>query len=119
MQKLRSAFIIFAVLIIGMTAAAVSIQNKAPNPTGGYAVELNEIERLIEEGKSEDAILHTEALRKEIRTKKAASANNGIFVMGGACLLYLLLVGGYCYFAIVRPFGRLTSFAERVALGDL
>ena len=119
MRKLISAVIVFALLLIGITAADLILQKKTPDITGEYAVELNEIERLIESGDNETALTRTENLRKEIRAEKAVSANGSILAMCGACLLFLLLVGGYCYIAVIRPFRRLTDFAERVALGDL
>ena len=119
MKKLVSAVIAFALVIIGITTGFVIEHGNSHDKTGEYAVELNEIERLIEQGDTDTAIIRTKQMREAMRTENANNINISIIIMGSICLIFLLSVGGYCYFTVIRPFGRLTDFAERVAQGDL
>ena len=119
MKKLVSAVIAFALVIIGITTGFVIEHGNSHDKTGEYAVELNEIERLIEQGDTDTAIIRTKQMREAMRTENADNINISIIIMGSICLIFLLSVGGYCYFTVIRPFGRLTDFAERVAQGDL
>lgn len=119
MKKLVSAVIAFALVIIGITTGFVIEHGNSHDKTGEYAVELNEIERLIEQGDTDTAIIRTKQMREAMRTENADNINISIIIMGSICLIFLISVGGYCYFTVIRPFGRLTDFAERVAQGDL
>lgn len=119
MKKLVSAVIAFALVIIGITTGFVIEHGNSHDKTGEYAVELNEIERLIEQGDTDTAIIRTKQIRETMRTEQMDNINISIIIMGGICLTFLLLTGGYFYFTVIRPFGRLTDFAERVAQGDL
>lgn len=119
MKKLVSAVIAFALVIIGITIGFVIEQGNSHDKTGEYAVELNEIERLIEQGDTDTALICTKQIREKMRTEQMDNINISIIIMGGICLTFLLLTGGYFYFTVIRPFGRLTDFAERVAQGDL
>ena len=118
MKKLVTAVIVFALMIIGITAGSVIVQKNVHDKNGEYAVELNEIERLIEQGDTSNAITRTGQVREKMRTEKADNVYFSI-ITGSICLIFLLMVGGYCYFAVIRPFRRLSDFAECVAKGDL
>ena len=119
MKKLVSAVIAFALVIIGITTGFVIEHGNSHDKTGEYAVELNEIERLIEQGDTDTAIIRTKQIRETMRTEQMDNINISIIIMGGICLTFLLLTGGYFYFTVIRPFRRLTDFAERVAQGDM
>lgn len=119
MNKLITAVAAFALLIIGISAAAVLHSRNTNDPTGMYAVELNEIEKLIEQGDAAEAADHAAELRAEMRSEQNAAPDRTVPVMCGVCLLFLLGVGGYCWVIVIRPFHKLSDFAERVALGDL
>ncbi len=119
MRKLLTAAVIFSAVIICISWSASSrIKNKA-DPNGGYAVELNEIENLIEQGESEEAAERAAELRREIRRQEDAPAEHTIPLMCGLCLLFIAGTSAYLWVSVVRPFHKLSDFAERVAAGDL
>ncbi len=119
MRKLLTAAVIFSAVIICISWSASSrIKNKA-DPNGGYAVELNEIENLIEQGESEEAAERAAELRREIRRQEDAPAEHNIPLMCGLCLLFIAGTSAYLWVSVVRPFHKLSDFAERVAAGDL
>ena len=119
MRKLLTAAVIFSAVIICISWSASSrIKNKA-DPNGGYAVELNEIENLIEQGENEEAAERAAELRREIRRQEDAPAEHTIPLMCGLCLLFIAGTSAYLWVSVVRPFHKLSDFAERVAAGDL
>ena len=119
MKNLIAAFVTFALILIGISAAAVMHGNNREDKSGEYAVSLNEIQKLIEQGDTDKAAERTEELRKEIASGENTQAEHTVPIMCGVCLIFMCGVAVYCRAVIIRPFDRLTDFAERVALGDL
>lgn len=79
----------------------------------------NEIQQLIESGKTELALKKTQELKENLRGFSIQKRNfNSLFLLGGICLCFLLLVFLYIYFAILRPFEKLKSFAEELSIGN-
>ena len=119
MKKLISAALLFAVLLLVITSAAVLRERRTDDRTGEYAVRLNEIEQLAAKGNCEKAASCAADLRHELQTAETESNDRTILLMCGVCLLFL--GGSVVYFCctVYVPFGRLTGFAERVACGDL
>lgn len=111
----------FAVLLL-LTAGAFYLFNGHTNLEEKKAellVAVNEIEQLADAG--EWAGLHekTAQLSENIRAIEGASGGNtGLFVLCGFCLAFLVCVFLYVYFAILRPFDKLQSFAEKIAQGN-
>ena len=79
----------------------------------------NEIQQLIESGETELALKKTQVLKENLRGFSVQKRNfNSLFLLGGICLCFLLLVFLYIYFAILRPFEKLKSFAEELSIGN-
>ena len=79
----------------------------------------NEIQQLIESGETELALKKTQELKENLRGFSIQKRNfNSLFLLGGMCLCFLLLVFLYIYFAILRPFEKLKSFAEELSIGN-
>ena len=79
----------------------------------------NEIQQLIESGETELALKKTQELKEDLRGFSIQKRNfNSLFLLGGICLCFLLLVFLYIYFAILRPFEKLKSFAEELSIGN-
>ena len=79
----------------------------------------NEIQQLIESGETELALKKTQVLKENLRGFSVQKRNvNSLFLLGGMCLCFLLLVFLYIYFAILRPFEKLKSFAEELSIGN-
>lgn len=119
MKKLIATTMLFAVLLMIITGAAVLRERRTAERTGGYAVCLNEIEQLAADGNNAEAARCAAELRKEMRAAETVSPDRTVWLMCGVCLLFL--GGSAVYFGctVFLPFRRLTGFAERVACGDL
>ncbi len=113
-----------AVIFIGVLAVATAVLcNAAEKPPevdfGTYAVTANEIEQLIADGDNEAAEIRAKELKTALSEYAPESSDNsylwGIF---GVCSVLIIVVFLYIWFAILRPFEKLTGFAERIANGD-
>lgn len=88
-----------------------------------YLLELNEIQKLGEQGDYEKQKEKLEQLSENIRIQKEMTEQeNGQADMAGKmsviCLLFLFLVSGYVYAAIIRPFEKMKKFAGEIAKGN-
>lgn len=82
-------------------------------------VALNEIEQLAKHGDTEMISEKVEDLKESLKLTKTASGNNNVlFIVCGICILFMPAAFGYVYFAILRPFGRMKSFAGEISQGN-
>lgn len=120
MKKLIHAVILFAAVIIAVSGFSYIQSADNTDNTGSYAVDLNEIENLCRHGDTDSAAAKAKELRQEIRSeKREKSGQNAILLMGGISLAFLAGVSLYCGIVMIRPFRKLSDFAENVAKGDL
>ncbi|MBR6850515.1 MAG: HAMP domain-containing histidine kinase [Lachnospiraceae bacterium] len=119
MKKLFALTTVLALLLVGIAAFFFFQSRSMEDRTEQYAVQLNEIANEISLGNSDTAKEKTESLRKEIREKEEKQGNYAILLMGGICIVFLFGVSMYFYVSVIRPFRKLTDFAERVGGGDL
>ena len=120
-------YLITAVVIfIGLLAVATTVLcNTAEKPTevdfGSYAVAANEIEQLIADGDTETAQIRAAELKTALSDYSAKSNSNTAYLwwVFGISSSLIIVVFLYVWFAILRPFEKLTGFAERIANGDL
>lgn len=119
MKKLFAVTAVLALLLVGIAAFFFFQSRNTEDRTQQYAVELNEIANEISLGNSDTAREKTDSLRREIREKEEEQRDYAILLMGGICIVFLIGVSIYFYVAVIRPFQRLSDFAERVGGGDL
>lgn len=120
MKRLIGAVAVFALLLISVCGISLYRASGYTSRAGGYMVSLNEIEKLCEQGDTAAAAEAARALRTEIDAERLVPDGKGtILVTGWLCLLFLAAVSLYCGIVIIRPFHRLSDFAESVAGGDL
>lgn len=82
-------------------------------------VALNEIEQLAKHGETEMISEKVEDLKESLKLTKTVSGNNNVlFIVCGICILFMSAAFGYVYFAILRPFGRMKSFAGEISQGN-
>lgn len=82
-------------------------------------VALNEIEQLAKHGETEMISEKVEDLKESLKLTKTVSGNNNVlFIVCGICILFMPAAFGYVYFAILRPFGRMKSFASEISQGN-
>lgn len=120
MKKLIGVTLLFLFLLAGVTGAAVYKVNSHRNYKGGALVALNEVEKLSELGDTAGAAEACEKARSEIEElNNTHSGITGIVTVAGICAGVMILWTLYLGLKIIRPFEKLTDFADRIALGDL
>ena len=120
MKKLIKTAVLFAVLIIAVCSGVLIHSSAGNDQNGRYTVELNEIEKLCEQGDSESAAQSAHDLRLRIAAEERV--NNGqipVLLTGAASLLFIAWVSLYYGISVIRPFHKLSDFAEAVAGGEL
>lgn len=119
--RLIGMTMLFAAVII-IAAAYFWISDRAAAPQDLQAEQIiaaNEIEQLARTGRSEEAAEKVAELQQKIRTQMVGRTGSGrTILLGGISLVFLLLVFGYVYAAILRPFDKMKDFADRIARGD-
>lgn len=120
-NKLICAAAVFAAVIIAITACFL-ISDRSVDPhdvKSEQIVAANEVEQLIYEGRAEQAAEKSAELQQSIRESDADYHSNGrMLVMCGISLAFVLVIFGYVYFAILRPFDKMKDFAEKIAQGN-
>lgn len=120
-DRLISITISFSVVIVAITCIFY-ISGKQANSQDIKAeqiVALNEIEQLALSGELTQMSEKTSELQESIRGSQVVSNdNNKLFIMCSICIIFLLVVFGYAYFAILRPFDKMKHFAEKIAQGN-
>ena len=82
-------------------------------------VALNEISQLVEAGNADLAREKIAQLEDSLRGAEIIEQNNTqILLIGGVSLSFLVVVSVYLYFAVLRPFDKLQSFADHIAQGN-
>lgn len=112
---------LFAAVITAVTAYfCLSGMTFNPQDTQAeYIVAANEIEQLINSGRTEEAAEKAAELQQLMRSTGVTYQGDGRFLaLGGISLIFVLAVFGYVYFAILRPFDKLEDWAGKIAQGD-
>ena len=120
MKRLTNAALIFALLITAVCGISYFRASGYSSRAGSYMVSLNEIEKLCEQGDTAAAGAAAKELRREISSdKRIPDGQAAVILTGLLCIGFLAGVSIYCGIAVIRPFHRLSGFAERIAGGDL
>ena len=123
MKKCLAAALIFVLILAAITAFLSADFNNRQNNSGEFSVMANEIERLIEKGETEKA----QSLAAELKAALSEYAPEetytraycgAIWTVFGVSAVLISAAFIYMGLKIVRPFEKLTDFAERIAGGD-
>ena len=122
-MKKRLIFVtaFFATVLLAVAGMLfMSAQKTAPEDfRAEQIVAINELEQLAQSGEFEELAIKAERLKEDIRTVHQAPDNRSrIFVLCGICIAFLLVVFGYVYVAILRPFDKMKAFAQKISQGD-
>ena len=120
-KYLITAAIAFIALLAVTTALLCSILEKPPEVDfGSYTVATNEIEQLIANGDTATAQIRAAELKTALSEYVPESNNSTAYLWAifAVCSALIIAVFLYIWFAILRPFEKLTGFAERIANGD-
>ena len=123
MKKCLIAAAIF-ILILGAVTAFLSAGFRGEQKNyGELMVMANEIERLIEKGEAPEAKNRAEELRATLSLYADEEEKNNayfaaVWIEFGVSAVIIGAVFIYIGLKIIRPFEKLTAFAERIAGGD-
>ncbi len=119
-KYLITAAAVFIGLLAIATAVLVNAANKPPEVDfGSYIVSANEIEQLIASGETEEAAKIAAELKISLSEYTPENNNTDyLWWVSGGCSMLIIAVFTYIWFAILRPFEKLTGFAEQIANGN-
>ena len=118
MKKLIAAAFTAALLLIVISAAAYYKDITEEDNRGSYVVALNEIEKLCGQDSAKAASAAAE-LKERISAEVSVKRPSVIPLMCVICIVFLAGVCLYFSLTIIKPFYRLSRFAENVARGEL
>lgn len=79
----------------------------------------NELEQLAAKGDMEEVSAKAAVLQESLRAVESGTGKTGyILIIGGVCVFYVVVVFGYIYFSILKPFDKMKQFAQQIAQGD-
>ena len=122
-KHLTAAAALFITLLAAITGIICHIENKPLKPGfGNFITAANETEQLIKSGNLAAAEQSANALKAALSEYNAypTDSDNSFFLWIGFFVSSAVIIAVflYIYFAVLRPFEKLTGFAERVAGGD-
>lgn len=120
---MKRYLIIAAAVFIGLLAVLTAVLGGAVRENGGcgsFAVAANEVEQLIEQGDKAAALERAGELRTALSeyTPEQTNAQSCLWAVFAASAAVITAAFLYIWFAVLRPFEKLTGFAERIANGD-
>lgn len=120
-KRLLSITLLFSALIF-IAACALYFSGKQADTQDTKAeqiIAVNELQQLAKSGEYEKMAEKSEELISSLRLSQTVSASGSrLFIMCGICILFLLVVFGYVYFAILRPFDKMRQFAQTISSGN-
>lgn len=129
-RKLFAAGVIFAAFFIILTlliahfgdseaSGGFGISGRSKSVAAEQIVAVNEIEQLVRSGKYEQAAAKTGELKSQLQQMESEDQKDyrvlWICITG---LVFLAVIMGYVYVAILRPFDKLQKFAGEIAKGN-
>ncbi len=119
--RLISVTAFFAIVLLVITGMLWMSARKAESEDyhAGQIVAINELEQLAQSGELDEMATKAELLKEDIRaTQMATNSSNRLFLLCGICMVFLIVVFGYVYVAILRPFDKMKAFAQKISQGD-
>lgn len=123
MKKCLFAALIFILILGAVTVLTTAGFQREQKDCGELTVMANEIERLIEIGETDEAKNRAGELRAALSEFSAREEKNNPYLLAvllefGASAVIVAAAFIYIGLRIIRPFEKLTDFAERIAGGD-
>lgn len=121
MKKFAMAVLLFSALILfaGVFFFIKTNEDHRTDERMQYIISLNEIEQLSRHGDSEAVQQKSEELARLIREEETAGKDYSALIIAGLCLVFTAGTSLYFYRVIIRPFYKLSDFAENIAEGNL
>lgn len=123
MKKCLFAALVFILILGAVTALTTAGFQREQKDCGELTVMANEIERLIEIGETDEAKNRAGELRAALSEFSAREEKNNPYLLAvllefGASAVIVAAAFIYIGLRIIRPFEKLTDFAEHIAGGD-
>lgn len=121
MKKFVFVYVLFVLAIL---AAGIVLYVRQPVTsyidTRSVAVDLNEVHSLYEQGLTEEADMKADQIIASLKNTNARGYKSPApLVVSGIGILIVTAAFAYIYISILKPFNRLTGFADNVARGDM
>ncbi|MCR4898627.1 MAG: HAMP domain-containing histidine kinase [Acholeplasmatales bacterium] len=113
-----SLFFILIISIITVVGCVLGYRNTSDLLKEEQLVNINEINQLINNGKLNEAKVKLNELDLYLRNISNEFNPKYLIIIGSLAILFIVLVFLYIYFSILRPFDKLKSFANEIALGN-
>ena len=123
MRKCIAAAAVFILILAAVTALLSLNTGEKQDNSGNLAVTANEIEQLIANGETAEAGKRAAELKAALSEYDSEERDEGAY-LGAVWLVFgasaVLIAGAFLYIGlrIIRPFEKLSVFAERIAKGD-
>lgn len=120
-KKLMTVTVMFCAVILAVTGIIYMIgkQTASRDKKAEQILALNEIEQLADTGEQEQVSLKVRELQQDLRmTQETVGKDYGLFLLCGICIVFVTVVFGYVYVAILRPFDKMKGFADKIAQGN-
>ncbi|MBP0964048.1 MAG: HAMP domain-containing histidine kinase [Oscillospiraceae bacterium] len=107
------------IMIAAMIFALPKNQTYFDDIKAEQLVALNEIEQLAKSGEYDKAAEKTAALSEAVRAyRPPEETGNNSLILCGICVVCIIYVLGYVYYAVLRPFEKLKGYAAEIAKGN-
>lgn len=123
MRKCIAAAAVFILILAAVTGLLCANAGEKQDNSGSLSVMANEIEQLIAKGEAAEAGRRAAELKAALSEysaveKERASDFGAVWLVFGASAV--IIAGAFLYIGlrIIRPFEKLSVFAERIAKGD-
>ncbi|MGN0655727.1 MAG: ATP-binding protein [Ruminiclostridium sp.] len=123
MKKCIAAAAVFILILAAITAVLSVNTGESQDNSGSLAVTANEIEQLIANGETTEAGKRAAELKAALSEYDSEERDESAY-LGAVWLVFgvsaVLIAGAFLYIGlrIIRPFEKLSVFAERIAKGD-
>lgn len=119
-KRVVGIYIFLLAVVLASTLVLYFSTGKAPDGNEKeQLVQINEIDKLLEDGDEAGAKEKLAALSEEIRGEKTEEKRDArILLVGGIALISLLVVGIFMYISILRPLKKISVYASEIAKGN-
>ena len=120
-KRIIGVTVLFAMVILAVTGILWyrGQKNTSVEEREAQIVAINELEQLVRSGEETAFFEKADWLQEELRnTEGTVYQNRSLVFLCGLCLLFLFVVFGYVYVAILQPFDKMKNFADQIAKGN-
>ncbi|MBQ6782626.1 MAG: HAMP domain-containing histidine kinase [Acholeplasmatales bacterium] len=111
-------FFILSIIVVTTIVIVLGYNNNSDELRTTQLVNINEVQQLINSGRLEEASAKLNSIDNYLRGVENSYNPTTLIIVSAISILFIILVFAYIYFAILRPFDKLKSFAYEIASGN-